>query len=61
VVSENPAMLVINRKKNESIVIDNGITVTVVDIPKNKVKLQVVCPKGYAIQHAEDLQMISDN
>jgi global regulator protein family protein len=38
-------MLVLSRKKNESIVINNDITVTVVEIRGDKVRLGIVAPK----------------
>lgn len=38
-------MLVITRAKNESVVIGNGITVTVVDVRGDKVRLGVEAPK----------------
>jgi carbon storage regulator CsrA len=37
-------MLVLSRKKNESIVINNDITVTVVEIRGDKVRLQPTAP-----------------
>jgi len=46
-------MLVLSRKKNESIVINNDITIVVVEIRGDKVRLgvetpiaAVLCPKG---------------
>jgi len=38
-------MLVLSRKKNESIVINNDIVVTVVEIRGDKVRLGIVAPK----------------
>ena len=38
-------MLVLSRKKNESIVINNDITVTVVEIRGDKVRLGIVRPR----------------
>ena len=38
-------MLVLSRKKNESIVIDNDITIVVVEIRGDKVRLGVEAPK----------------
>jgi carbon storage regulator len=40
-------MLVLSRKKNESIVIDNNITITVVEIRGDKVRLGIVAPKDH--------------
>lgn len=46
-------MLVLSRKKNESIVIDKDITVTVVEIRGDKVRLGVVAPKEVPVHRQE--------
>jgi carbon storage regulator len=46
-------MLVLSRKKNESIVINNDITVTVVEIRGDKVRLGIVAPKEVAVHRQE--------
>jgi len=46
-------MLVLSRKKNESIVIDNNITVTVVEIRGDKVRLGIVAPKEVPVHRQE--------
>jgi carbon storage regulator len=46
-------MLVLSRKKGESIVINNDITITVVDIRGDKVRLGVVAPKEVAVHRQE--------
>src|SRR5438552_17855790 len=46
-------MLVLLRKKNESVVIANEITVTVVDIREDKVRLGFVMPKDIPIHRQE--------
>src|SRR5947209_18486404 len=46
-------MLVLSRKKNESIVINNDITVTVVEIRGDKVRLGIVCPKEVPVHRQE--------
>lgn len=46
-------MLVLSRKKNESIVINNDITVTVVEIRDDKVRLGFVAPKEVPIHRQE--------
>src|SRR5229473_3289990 len=46
-------MLVLSRKKNESIVINNDITVTVVEIRGDKVRLGLVAPKEVPIHRQE--------
>lgn len=46
-------MLVLSRKKNESIVIDNNIVVTVVEIRGDKVRLGIVAPKDVPVHRQE--------
>jgi carbon storage regulator len=46
-------MLVLSRKKNESIVINNNITVTVVEIRGDKVRLGIVAPKEVPVHRQE--------
>src|ERR1700761_5260537 len=46
-------MLVLARKKNESIVINNDITVTVVEIRGDKVRLGIVAPKEVPVHRQE--------
>ncbi len=46
-------MLVRSRKKNESIVINNDITVTVVEIRGDKVRLGIVAPKEVPVHRQE--------
>ena len=46
-------MLVLSRKKNESIVINNEITVTVVEIRGDKVRLGIVAPKLIPVHRQE--------
>jgi carbon storage regulator len=46
-------MLVLSRKKNESIVINNDITVTVVEIRGDKVRLGIVAPKEVPVHRQE--------
>ena len=46
-------MLVLSRKKNESIVIDNNITITVVEIRGDKVRLGIVAPKDVPVHRQE--------
>jgi carbon storage regulator CsrA len=45
--------LVLSRKKNESILIDNDITVTVVEIREDKVRLGFVSPKDIPVHRQE--------
>ena len=46
-------MLVLSRKKNESIVIDKDITITVVEIRGDKVRLGIVAPKDVPVHRQE--------
>ncbi|HLW63802.1 MAG TPA: carbon storage regulator CsrA [Gemmataceae bacterium] len=46
-------MLVLSRKKNESIVINNDITITVVEIRGDKVRLGIVAPKDVPVHRQE--------
>ena len=46
-------MLVLSRKKNESILINNDITVTVVEIRGDKVRLGIVAPKEVPVHRQE--------
>jgi carbon storage regulator len=46
-------MLVLSRKKNESIVINNDITVTVIEIRGDKVRLGIVAPKDVPVHRQE--------
>jgi carbon storage regulator len=46
-------MLVLSRKKNESIVINNDITITVVEIRGDKVRLGIVAPKDVSVHRQE--------
>ncbi len=51
-------MLVLSRKKNESIVIDNTITVTVVEIRGDKVRLGIVAPRDVPVHRQEVYEAI---
>jgi carbon storage regulator CsrA len=57
---EETPMLVISRKKNESIVINNDIVLTVVEIRGDKVRLGVVCPKEVPVHRQEVYDAIHD-
>lgn len=46
-------MLVLTRKKNESIVINDDITITVVEIRGDKVRLGIVAPKQTPVHRQE--------
>lgn len=46
-------MLVLSRKKNESIVIDDAIVVTVIEIRGDKVRLGIEAPKEVGVHRQE--------
>jgi len=52
-------MLVLSRKKNESIVINGNITVTVVEVHGNKVRLGVEAPKEVPVHRQEVYEAIN--
>lgn len=52
-------MLVLSRQRDESIVIgDNIITITVVDIRGDKVRLGITCPKEISVHRREVYEAI---
>jgi carbon storage regulator len=48
-----PAMLVLSRKKDESLVINENIRVTVLGIERGKVRLGIVAPKEIPVHRSE--------
>jgi carbon storage regulator len=46
-------MLVLSRKKNETIIIDDQITVTIVEIRGDKVKLGIEAPPSVSVDRRE--------
>ena len=54
-------MLVLSRKKNESIVIDDDIKVVVVEIRVDKVRLGVEAPKDMPVHRTEVFESIRRN
>ncbi len=46
-------MLVLSRKKNESIVIDDRIVITVVEVRGDKVRLGIEAPRDVSIHRQE--------
>jgi carbon storage regulator len=46
-------MLVLSRNKNESVVIRDAITITVVEIRGNRVRLGIEAPKDLSVQRQE--------
>ncbi|MFN9626301.1 MAG: carbon storage regulator CsrA [Planctomycetota bacterium] len=53
-------MLVLSRKKNESIVINNEITIVVVEIRGDKVRLGVEAPKEVPVHRREVYDAITN-
>ena len=51
-------MLVLSRKKNESIIIDDNIRIVVVEIRGDKVRLGIECPKKIPIHRQEVYEAI---
>jgi carbon storage regulator len=54
-------MLVMSRRKNESIVIGDGITITVIEIRGDKVRLGIVCPRDASVHRQEVWAAIHGN
>jgi carbon storage regulator len=51
-------MLVLSRKKDESIVINNDVTITIVEIRGDKVRLGISAPKNVAVHRLEVYEAI---
>ena len=51
-------MLVLSRKKNESIVINNDVVITVIEVRGDKVRLGIVAPKDVPVHREEVYQAI---
>ncbi len=51
-------MLVLSRKKNEAIVINNDVTITIVEIRGDKVRLGIKSPRGVPVHHKETYDAI---
>lgn len=54
-------MLVLSRKKNESIVINDNVTIVVVEIRGDKVRLGVEAPKEVPVHRNEVYEAIKRN
>jgi len=52
------AMLVLSRKKNESIIINDNIVVTVIEIRGDKVRLGIEAPKQVTVHRQEVYEAI---
>ena len=53
-------MLVLSRKKNESIVINDNIVITVVDVKGDKVRLGLDAPREVSIHRSEIYEAIRE-
>jgi carbon storage regulator len=51
-------MLVLSRKKNESIIINDNITLTVIEIRGDKVRLGIEAPKDVTVHRREVYEAI---
>ncbi len=51
-------MLVLSRKKNESIIIDGRIRITVVEVRGDKVRLGIEAPREVPVHRSEVLEAI---
>jgi carbon storage regulator len=54
-------MLVLSRKKNESIIINDNIIITVVEIRGDKVRLGIEAPKEVTVHRREVYEAIRNN
>jgi carbon storage regulator len=54
-------MLVLSRKKNESIIINDNITIVVVDVRGYKVRLGIEAPKEVPVHRLEVYEAIKRN
>ena len=51
-------MLVLSRKKNESVVINSDVVITVIEVRGDKVRLGIVAPKDVAVHREEVYEAI---
>ncbi|MBM4095495.1 MAG: carbon storage regulator [Planctomycetes bacterium] len=51
-------MLVLSRKKDESIVINGSIVVTIVEVRGDKVRLGIVAPREVSVHRSEVIEAI---
>lgn len=54
-------MLVLSRKKNESIVIDGNIVITVVEVRGDKVRLGIEAPREVPVHRSEVYDAINSS
>lgn len=53
-------MLVLSRKKGDSIIIDENIELTVIDISGDQIKLGINAPKNISVYRKEIFKQIED-
>ena len=46
-------MLILSRRKNETVQIGDGVAVTIIRVAKNKVRLGIVAPEGTRVLRSE--------
>ena len=51
-------MLVLSRKKNESIVVNDNVVITVVEVRGDKVRLGIVAPRDVSVHREEVYEAI---
>ena len=51
-------MLVLSRKKNESIVINDNVVITIVEVRGDKVRLGIVAPRDVSVHREEVYEAI---
>ena len=51
-------MLVLSRKKNESVVINSDVVITVIEVRGDKVRLGIVAPKDVPVHREEVYEAI---
>lgn len=53
-------MLVLTRKKNESIIIGDNIEIVITDITEDKVKIGIIAPKSINVYRKELVDAVKD-
>lgn len=53
-------MLVLSRKKNESIIINDNIVVTIIEIRGDKIRLGIEAPKNVTVHRREVYEAIQE-
>lgn len=54
-------MLVLSRKKDESIIIDGGIKITIVEVRGDRVRIGIEAPRDTAVHREEVYERIAGN